>query len=546
MKKQESLYQLLAYLFLADSLLEGVMIDLQAREYLAYKLTGEQVITPVAMMTSKEKNNHAHILRICTENEWFGRPRESFRLFCQPSVPAVNKSGDWCLQKAMKLILKPGGHGAIWRLAQENGVFDWLFSQGKTKALIRQINNPVAGTDYGILAFTGTGCAQDKLFGFASCPRQIKTSEGVNVVVETPTANGFEYVLTNIEYCDFKRFGIADQPEKPGSLYSQFSFNTNLLFADLKAVQAAVKKCPIPGILVNLKKMTYHTGTGQKKEEEIARLESTMQNIADFFTQEFASPLQKGERGKLRTYLTYNKRRKTISTAKRAFTLGSSLVETPEGCFLDILNNGRELLLQCQMEPPEENDSSLFFTRGPSFIFLYHPALGPLYSVICQKIRGGKIFPKSELQLHIAELDMSNLDLQGSLLIHADAVMGDTDAKGLLTYSSQTGKCTLKNVTIRNKGIDFDLPNVYWKNEIGRQESCHIILRGHSEFYAENITLPGDFFIEVEEGFRITAVQKEQEIEFIKEPLGASSWFWSYQIEKDHTILIQKNSTSVS
>ena len=149
-------------------------------------------------------------------------------------------------------------------------------------------------------------------------------------MIETQAAGGFQYVLTNIEYCDFKRFGIADKPEKPGSLYSQFSSNTNLLFADLKAVQAAVKKCPIPGILVNLKKMTYHTGTGQKKEEEIARLESTMQNIADFFTEEFELPLQKGERGNLGTYLTYNKRRKTISTAKRAFTLGSSLVETPE------------------------------------------------------------------------------------------------------------------------------------------------------------------------------------------------------------------------
>ncbi len=526
--------------FLGRSLLEGVIIDLQAREYLAYKLTGEQITTPVAMMTSKEKNNHAHILGICRESGWFGRPEESFRFFCQPSVPAVNKSGEWCLQKAMKLILKPGGHGAIWRLAEENGIFEWLFAQGKTKALIRQINNPVAGTDYGILAFTGTGCARNKLFGFASCPRQIKTSEGVNVVIETQAAGGFQYVLTNIEYCDFKRFGIADKPEKPGSLYSQFSSNTNLLFADLKAVQAAVKKCPIPGILVNLKKMTYHTGTGQKKEEEIARLESTMQNIADFFTEEFELPLQKGERGNLGTYLTYNKRRKTISTAKRAFTLGSSLVETPEGCFLDILNNGRELLLECQMETPEENDSSLFFTRGPSFIFLYHPALGPLYSVIQQKIRGGRISPTSELQLHIAELDISNLDLQGSLLIHADAVMGDTNAQGLLTYSSNTGKCTLKNVTVRNKGIDFDMPNVYWKNEIARQESCHIIVRGRSEFYAENITLPGDFFIEVEDGMRVTAFQKGEEIEFVKEPLGDVSWVWDYQVESDYTILLKK------
>lgn len=526
--------------FLGRSLLEGLIVDLQAREYLHYKLTKEQLTTPVAMMTSKEKNNHQHILDICEENGWFGRGEESFRFFCQPSVPAVNKSGDWCLQGSLKLILKPGGHGAIWRLAQEEGIFDWFFSQGKIKALIRQINNPVAGTDYGILAFTGVGFAQNKRFGFASCPRQIKTSEGVNVIIETPKEGSVQYVLTNIEYCDFKRFGIVDQPEKPGSLYSQFSSNTNLLFADLKAVQEAVEKCPIPGILVNLKKMTYQTGTGQKKEEEIARLESTMQNIADFFTEDFPSSLQKGERGKLQTYLTYNKRRKTISTAKRAFTLGSSLVETPEGCFLDILNNGRELLTECGLQVPEENDPAIFFTKGPSFIFLYHPALGPLYSVITQKIRGGKLSLGSELQLQIAELDMTDLDVQGSLLVHADCVMGHVSGKGILNYSSNCGKCTLKNVSVRNKGIDFDMPNVYWKNEIARQESCHIILRGRSEFYAENVTFAGDFFIEVEDGVRVTAIQKDQDIEFIKESLGDVAWQWNYSLGSDNVIVLEK------
>ncbi len=526
--------------FLGKTLLEGMIVDLQAREYLYYKLKGYQLTTPIAMMTSKEKNNHGHVLTICEESNWFGRSQESFRFFCQPSVPTVNKLGQWCLQAPFKLILKPGGHGAIWRLAQEKGIFDWFESQGRTKVLVRQINNPVAGTDYGILAFTGIGCSQNKIFGFASCPRQIKTSEGVNVIIETPTQTGYEYVLTNIEYCDFKRFGIVDQPEKPGSLYSQFSSNTNLLFADLKALQTALTKCSIPGILVNLKKITYHTGTGQKKEEEIARLESTMQNIADFFPQEFPSPLEKGKREQLATYLTYNKRRKTISTTKKAFTLGASLVETPEGCFLDSLNNGRDLLLQCHVGVPEENDASLFFTKGPSFIFLYHPALGPLYSIIAQKIRGGKISYGSELQLQIAELDVEELDLQGSLLIHADAVMGHTDAQGLLNYSERTGKCTLKNVTICNKGIDFDMPNVYWKNEIARQESCHIILRGYSEFYAENLNLTGDFFIEVEDGYRVTARQQEGEIVFIKELLADVSWHWNYHLDSSHSVVLKK------
>lgn len=524
--------------FLGKTLLEGLMGDLQAREYLYYKLFGKEMITPVALMTSAEKDNYQHILAICEELNWFGRPRNSFRLFCQPLVPTVNKQGEWCLQKEGQLLLKPGGHGVIWRLALEEGIFEWFAAQGRTKALVRQINNPVAGTDYGLLAFTGVGIAENKVFGFASCPRQVRASEGINVLVERQKESGYEYTLTNIEYCDFKRFGIVDQPAMPGSAYSKFSSNTNILFADLKAVAEAAERCPIPGTLVNLKKTAYTGIEGEKKEEEIARLESMMQNIADFFTDEFHLPLQKGERRELKTYLTYNTRLKTISTAKRAFSLGASLLETPEGCYLDILRNSQDLLRRCGFKTPDVNDLPSFSAQGPSFIFLYHPGLGPLYSVIAQKLRKGNLQEQSELQLQIADIDLENLTLQGSLQVQAEAVLGHLSG-GLLSYSPRCGKCTLKNVSVRNRGIDVEMPNVYWKNEIARQESCHIILRGFSEFYAENVTLTGDHFIEVEDGFRVEARQEGTEVVFIRTPLE-KSWTWRYSRGEDNRIVLEK------
>ncbi len=146
--------------------------------------------------------------------------------------------------RACAAPLKPGGHGVIWKLAREEGVFDWLLAWGRKKALVRQINNPVANTDHGLFAFTGIGCFQDKAFGFASCPRQVRAAEGINILVEKEEENGYGYVLTNIEYCDFKRLGIADKPAEPGSSYSLFPSNTNILFADLSAVLAAVRKMP--------------------------------------------------------------------------------------------------------------------------------------------------------------------------------------------------------------------------------------------------------------------------------------------------------------
>lgn len=526
--------------FLGKTLLEGMVTDLQAREYLHYKIYGRHTTTPVAMMTSHEKNNHEHILAICEEKKWFGRSKESFRFFCQPLVPTVNRKGEWCLLGPMQLFLKPGGHGVIWRLARDAGIFDWFFSLNRKKLLVRQINNPVANTDYGILAFTGIGCREDKIFGFASCPRQVKASEGINVILESALETGYGYALTNIEYCDFKKFGIVDQPVKQGSSYSKFSSNTNILFADLHAVLDAVTKCPIPGILVNLKKLTYRTESGEKKEEEIARLESTMQNIADSFTEIYPASLGESERAQLKTFLTYNKRRKTISAAKREFTLGASLLETPEGCFLDILKNGRELLKDhCGFDVPEVNDPTHFFTHGPSFIFLYHPSLGPLYSIIAQKIRKGCLHEGSELQLEIAEVNIENLTLKGSLLIRAVQSMGHYDENEVLTYSHHSGKCTLKNVIISNKGIDFESPNVYWKNEIMRYESCTIILHGNGEFYAENVTLPGDLWIEVKEGQRGVAKIVEGKLHIEFEAISTPTWYWEYSVEADSQIKLK-------
>ena len=180
--------------------------------------------------------------------------------------------------------MKPGGHGAIWKLARDEGIFELVPKIGeKKKLLIRQINNPLAGLDHGFLTFCGIGIGQNKVFGFASCPRLIGSAEGVNVLVEDKKTQ--ELALTNVEFCDFAKFGIRDAPLKPNEPYSRFSSNTNILFADLKALSQAVKRCPYPGLLINLKKIAYVTEAGERREEKLARLESTMQNIADAFVE---------------------------------------------------------------------------------------------------------------------------------------------------------------------------------------------------------------------------------------------------------------------
>jgi hypothetical protein len=525
--------------FCGYPLLEGLMRDVQAKEYLYYQLFHEQILTPVAMMTSSEKDNHRHILELCEKKRWFGRSKESFRVFCQPVVPTMDKEGKWCFSGIFKWLMKPGGHGVIWKAAKSEGIFQWLRAQGRTKILVRQINNPIAGVDSGLLAFCGVGFRGDKTFGFASCPRQVASAEGVNILIEQKSSNATHFCLTNIEYCDFPKFSIDDVPEGSGSSYSPFPSNTNILFADISAVVDAVVHCPIPGMLVNLKRISFVDETGVPQEQEMVRLESTMQNLADCFGQTEQSALSR-EDLILKTYLTYNQRIKTISAIKKPFQSGDSLFETPEGCFYDCLCNAYDLLKHhCGMEVPEIPEVDLYVHQEPPFLFSYHPALGPLFSIIGQKLRGGRLAPHSELVLEIAEVAIENLYLCGSLHIVAERVMGEIGDEGILRYSDQVGCVQMRNVCIENRGIDLSASHTYWKEEIARLEVCHILIRGNGQFSAENVTLRGSMQIEVDEGFKVTAFEEGGELKFKKELLSGGERRWIYYLNDNGSIELQ-------
>ncbi|KAL0341249.1 UNVERIFIED_CONTAM: UTP--glucose-1-phosphate uridylyltransferase 3, chloroplastic [Sesamum radiatum] len=182
------------------TLLEGLIRDLQAREFLYFKLYGEQCITPVAIMTSSAKNNHGHITYLCERFGWFGRGRSSFQIFEQPLVPAVTaEDGQWIVTRPFEPVCKPGGHGVIWKLAHDKGVFKWFQSHGRKGATVRQISNVVAATDLTLLALAGI--------------------EGINVLLEKKNSDGnWAYGFSCIEYTEFDKFGITARPLSPGGV----------------------------------------------------------------------------------------------------------------------------------------------------------------------------------------------------------------------------------------------------------------------------------------------------------------------------------------
>jgi hypothetical protein len=525
--------------FLGRSLLEGMIRDVQAREYLYYKLHGEQISIPIGLMTSKEKNNEELISEIICQNHYFGKDKDAYKLFTQPLVPTLTQEGVWVQKEPMDLLLKPGGHGVIWKLAQDKGVFEWMLGLNKDKILVRQINNPIAGVDLGLTAFVGVGTFEKKSFGFASCKRRVKTSEGMNIIKITEHNKHKKIVLSSIEYCDFEKCGIEDVAIAEDQPYSVFPSNTNILYADIKLAAQAVTVNPYPGKVINFKKVKITDAEEEVASISLARLELLMQNLADAFAIEaMEEPLSQ----QLPVFMTFNDRHKTISPTKKEFVPGSGLVETAFGCFYDFLKNAKDLLDHyCMFQTPELVNEESFLQTGPSFMFNYHPALGPLYSVIGQKISQGKLCFGAELYLEIADVYFNHLVLDGSLIVDARQVLGHKQ-EHKVCFSALTGRCILKNVTIKNKGINRSAQNVYWKNKIEREETCYIQLQGYSEFIAENVVLEGDYHVIVRDGERVTAFQQGDDVIFKKESLDKklAVSFWKYSFLENQEIVLEK------
>lgn len=526
--------------FAGCSLLKGLIRDLQAREFLYYKITGRQAQTPIVLMTSTEKNNDFHIREIIKENKWFHRPADLYFYILQPLVPVITIDGVWAAKKPLELILKPGGHGVIWQLAEQEGALNWLLSKNRKKALVRQINNPIAGIDNGLIAFTGIGCKNDKAFGFAACPKLLGASEGVDVLIETVNENGFAYSITNIEYTEFERFGIKEKPSGENKNFSIFPANTNILFVDIPLIKQLIADHPFPGLLINLKSESECLDQNHcVKKITVGRVESTMQNIADYILTISDHKLNREEKKNLRTFVTFNHREKTISTTKK-LPKDEKIAETPEGAFYDLQCNHYKLFSECGLNLPEITHEKAFL-KNPPFIITYHPGLGPLFSVIRQKIRNGKLDHGAELRLEIAELKIQNIALKGSLLISALCPLGNLNEKDELHYSENMGKCILENVQIENMGIDFSAENTFWNDDIIRKEVMCIHLEGNAEFEARNVHFNGPFHITVPSGHKMTATMEGRKVMLKLSKLEIPSWHWTYSFDNSDQIKLSIN-----
>lgn len=533
------------------TLLEGLIRDLQAREFLYFKLYGKQCITPVAIMTSAAKNNHLHITGLCEKLRWFGRGRLNFHIFDQPLVPVVTaEDGQWIVERSLAPVCKPGGHGVIWKLAHDKGVFKWFHNHGRKGATVRQISNVVAATDLTLLALAGIGLRHGKKLGFASCQRNSGATEGINVLLEKKNLDGkWAYGVSCVEYTEFNKFGITVDPLSPNSLQAEFPANTNILYVDLPSAEligSSKDESSLPGMVLNVKKpIAYVDNFGMKHCVSGGRLECTMQNIADKFLNTYPSRCYKVVEDGLDTFIVYNDRQKVTSSAKKSRGhTGKSLHQTPDGSLLDIMRNAYDLLSCCGIEIPKVERNDVYVDSGPPFLIFLHPALGPLWEVTRQKFQGGFISKGSELQIEVAEFLWRDVQLRGSLIISSENVVGSVatneDGEPILQYGRRCARCKFKNVKVLNDGIDWSSgENLYWKHDVQRFEALKIVLHGNAEFEAIDVIIQGNHVFNVPNGHRMQITSGKSGLEIQMKPIeeelmDSGTWFWNYKITGTH------------
>jgi hypothetical protein len=262
----------------------------------------------------------------------------------------------------------------------------------------------------------------------------------------------------------------------------------------------------LPGLVFNASKPVAVAGGG--RPVRAGRLESTMQNVVDHFP-----PASLAARP---TFAVTGPRRMVTSSAKKARASGGGLAQTPDGSFLDLVRNGAAVLRGAGVAgvPADAafDEEDAVEGRLP-LVFLFHPALGPLWDVVRQKVAGGRVARGSELVLDLAEARLRDVALDGSLRILADAPLGHAvrspPAAGLgasrLVFSDAGGRARLERVAVTNAGVDWAAPsNVPWRGRLARAGGVVVRLAGRSEFDAADVAIDGPAAFDVPDGCRLT------------------------------------------
>lgn len=481
--------------FGGKNLLERMIEDLFAREWIWFRLSGKQVRVPLVFMTSHEKQNAQRIQNYIDEKNSWARGFETIRILHQPLVPVIDPTGKWVFLEEGRPFLKPGGHGVLWKLLEEDGILHWLQTLRCLYAVVRQVNNPLANANLNLAALVGYGGHRKASFGLTVCDRPIGAAEGMICLATRQIDSEYQAWLTNIEYTDFKKAGLEDLPRGTGSPFSPYPGNLNLLFCNLKALKPALQNHSIPGVILNFKQTDVPYANGMQREL-VGRLESSMQNLSDAFPTSLPSISKAYDADNLHAFALFIERSAGMSAIKNEWKQTSQqLFETERGAYFDYLSLLFLQLRKAGWTLPQWTDPY----EAPPIQIEWLPALAPTEELVRQRLRNGKVSPTSELYLDLAEAYLDQVSIKGSLRVHAQQPYGKL-IENQVVFSSLCGQVWLEEISIENQGKD---------------QGCFILLEGSSSLFAKNLCLYGPVKIVVPDGccMELLAADNEQGFE---------------------------------
>lgn len=453
--------------FFKKSLLERIIEDIEGLEALYERFFQKPITVPIVIMLSSSVSmNESCFSRIKKSDRYLNG---FLKFFVQNDLPLITSEGFFLLDKNEELVMLPGGHGRLWHEAYKQGIFCYLKDLKIKHILIRQINNPLAGLDENLLLLLGTSHIKKKLFGVISCNKDLRYSEGS--WVKLCKQNTYSHI--NIEYTQLSFFNR--------DLISRAPSNTNILYFNLEKNWNKLSQLPKFDHILNMK-----TIIGKENCLLAGRLECLVQD--------FSKLLEDKEKDFSSVIILNFPREKVISSIKKP--LEKNYLETPEKAFFDYLHCARKLLESCHVFLPKKRSWDDFLNLGPEFIFDYHPSLGPIYSLIRQKICHGSFFENSIVELNIIDVFLENLCIKGHFIIDSEA----------------SGKCFMRNIEIKNKGSVFESSGEFWKGKLCTYEYLKISLGERARLYAEDLVLEGNIHIDVprEESWKLFINDKKK------------------------------------
>lgn len=178
---------------------------------------------------------------------------------------------------------------------------------------------------------------------------------------------------------------------------------------------------------------------------------------------------------------------------------GESLAETPMQAWLDKQKAHYDLF---------QNECGFKLPPFPEAVIEYAPSLGPLYSIIKQKVKNGALKKGSELLIEGEMIAIDGLDIDGSIKIIAPE-----------------GRVYLKNILVSNKGLNLRKKHAFWQT-IENLESLVIECEEHAEFWAENIVFDKPLHLVVPKGHKMIVKQVKGKLQFITKKISKPSWKW--------------------